>query len=108
MEADPVHPFLIIASISPLFHEGAQNLRPPPLCSAYIVFGTGQRERFLAGGWIRSEDIRWLRRDKATGEECPGGALPVRYHGPVLRTAEFHQRVVTYIDPIRGGLVYED
>jgi hypothetical protein len=63
--------------ISPLFHEGAQNLRATPPCAVLIlpsdfdpqargkralgdgsVFGTGRRERFLAGGWIRSEDIR--------------------------------------------------
>ena len=62
--------------ISPLFHEGAQNLRATPPCAVLKlasdfdpqargkgalgdggVFGTGRRERFAAGGWIRSEDI---------------------------------------------------
>ena len=91
--------------ISPLFHEGAQNLPATPPCAVLKlasdldpqargkralgdggVFGTGRR-RFLAGGWIRSEDIRRLWHDGATGEECVGRVLPIRYHARVLRTA---------------------
>jgi hypothetical protein len=37
MEAGSVHPLLIIVPISPLFHEGAQNLRATPPCAVLIL-----------------------------------------------------------------------
>jgi hypothetical protein len=37
MEAGSVHPLPILAPISPLFHEGAQNLRATPPCAVLIL-----------------------------------------------------------------------
>jgi hypothetical protein len=103
--------------ISPLFHEGAQNLRATPPCAVlccllilirwrerpipwagYSIFGADDAD-FEFAAPQGSDEGRRVRRQ--------GSADSVSWG--VLRTAGWSSlEVVTYIDTIRGGLVYEN
>jgi hypothetical protein len=103
--------------ISPLFHEGAQNLRATPpcavLCCLPILIRWRERPIPWAGYSIFNADDADFEFAAPQGSDGAAKSTEaglcrfgVMRGSPDSRVSSLE--IVTYIDTIRGGLVYEN